>query len=80
MPNIVTYGSADDEEEEEEDVDFAVPAPLLVVREPSKKRTKTAKTANAKKLSKRMLKEQIRSSRHDDEEDPFEFDGDDLFA
>jgi hypothetical protein len=26
------------------------------------------------------LKEQIRSSRHDDEEDPFEFDGDDLFA
>jgi len=80
MPNIVTYGSADDEEEEEEDVDFAVPAPLLVVREPSKKRTKTAKTVNAKKLSKRMLKEQIRSSRHDDEEDPFEFDGDDLFA
>ena len=80
MPNIVTYGSADDEEEEEEDVDFAVPAPLLVVREPSKKRTKTAKAGNAKKFSKRMLKEQIRSSRHDDEEDPFEFDGDDLFA
>ena len=80
MPNIVTYGSDDDEEEEEEDVDFAVPAPLLVVREPSEKRTKTAKAANAKKLSKRMLKEQIRSSRHDDEEDPFEFDGDDLFA
>jgi hypothetical protein len=53
---------------------------LLVVREPSEKRTKTAKAANAKKLSKRMLKEQIRSSRHDDEEDPFEFDGDDLFA
>ena len=80
MPNIVTYGSDDDEEEEEEDVNFAVPAPLLVVREPSEKRTKTAKAANAKKLSKRMLKEQIRSSRHDDEEDPFEFDGDDLFA
>ena len=80
MPNIVTYGSADDEEEEEEDVDFAVPAPLLVVREPSKKRTKTTKSGNAKKLSKRMLKEQIRSSRHDEEEDPFEFDGDDLFA
>ena len=84
VPNIAMHGSEDEEEEEEEEeeaIDFAVRAPVLVVKEPSKKRTKTVKSANAKKLSKRMLKEQIRSTRQDeDAEDPFEFDGDDLFA
>lgn len=81
VPNIVTYDDTEDlEDEGDDDVEFAIPSPTLVVREPSKKRTKTMKTLGGQKLSKRMLKEKIRAKRAEEGSDPYEFDGDDLFA